>query len=187
MVRFSLWTVVAVVMAASGCAAAINVSSHRGTNQDWSGYHTFAWAPADALPTSDPRLDDNLVFTDRMHGTVAAGLADRGWSPASTASPDVLIHYHANVSTRLNVARIDQAYGSCPGAACPEGFGEYEAGTIVLDFVDARTQRLIWRGWAQTNLDELLSDSDRMARTIKQAVTRMLDGLPAPTPAGRTR
>ena len=62
---------------------------------------------------------------------------------------------------------------------CPGETVEYEAGTLVLDFVDARTQRLIWRGWAQTELQELLRDPDRMAKTIDQAVTGMLRQLPS--------
>ena len=179
MVRRGLSTFVVVAAVASGCAAAINVSSHRGPDVDWSGYRTFEWAPPDALPTVDPRLDANPVFSDRMHGAVAAGLIEHGWTAAAGNTADVFIHYHANVTTRLDVARIDRAYGSCPGGSCPGQTVEYDAGTLVLDFVDARTQRLIWRGWAQTELQELLRDPDRMATTIDQAVTGMLRQLPA--------
>ena len=179
MFRSDLLTAIVIAAVASGCAAAINVSSHRGPGQDWSGYRTFEWAPPDALPTVDPRLDANPVFNDRVHGVVAAGLVERGWTLAAPNTADVLIHYHANVTTRLDVARLDQAYGSCPGGACPGETVEYEAGTLVLDFVDARTQRLIWRGWAQTELRELLRDPDRMAKTIDQAVTGMLRQLPS--------
>jgi len=179
MFRPNLLTAIAIVAVASGCSAAINVSSHQGPRQDWSRYRTFEWAPPDLLPTVDPRLDANPVFNDRMHGVVSAGLVERGWTPAEPTRADVLIHYHANVSTRLDVARIDQAYGSCPGEACRGQTVEYEAGTLVLDFVDARTQRLIWRGWAQTELEELLRDPDRMSRTIDQAVTGMLRQLPS--------
>ncbi len=179
--------VVALALAASGCAASIGVSSHVAPGRDWSGYRSFEWAPADALPVVDPRLAANLVFNDRMHGAVAAGLESRGWTRGDAAGADVFIHYHAVVATRLDVAGIDRAYGSCPGGECDSQTVEYEVGTLVLDFVDAHTQRLIWRGWAQTKLHELLADPDRMATTIEQAVEHMLQRLPVPgTPAGRT-
>ena len=172
--------------AAWGCAAAINVSSHRAPVQDWSGYRTFAWGAADALPTVDPRLAANSVFGDRMHGAVTSTLFERGWAEVAPGLADVQIHYHANVTTRLNVARIDQAYGSCPGGACREQTVEYEAGTLVIDFVDARTQRVIWRGWAQTELQELLRDPERMSKTVNQAVIRMLQQLPSTAPIRST-
>ena len=183
----SVLTVLVLALAASGCAATMGVSSHVAPDRDWSGYRSFEWAPADALPSADPRLVANLVFNDRMHGAVAAGLESRGWTRAGAAGPDVLIHYHANVASRLNVAGIDQAYGSCPDGQCDGETAEYEVGTLIIDFVDAETSRLIWRGWAQTGLHELLSDPDRMAETVDQAVSRMLRQLPAPgTPAGKT-
>jgi hypothetical protein len=176
----------ALAIAASGCAATIGVSSHVAPERDWSGYRSFEWAAPDAVPEADPRLAANPVFADRMHGAVAAGLESRGWSRAAAAGPDVLIHYHANVTTRLDVAGIDRAYGSCPGGECGSQTVDYEVGTLVLDFVDAGTQRLIWRGWAQTELQELLRDPERMAETIDQAVARMLRQLPAPgTPVRR--
>jgi hypothetical protein len=48
----------------------------------------------------------------------------------------------------------------------------------VLDVIDTRTNRLIWRGWAQDSVEEALEDSDRMARQINEAVTRMLATFP---------
>jgi hypothetical protein len=55
---------------------------------------------------------------------------------------------------------------------------EYEAGTIIIDVMDARTNRLIWRGWAQSHLSDLLDNKDKMAKRIDEAVTRMLRQLP---------
>jgi hypothetical protein len=55
----------------------------------------------------------------------------------------------------------------------------YEAGTLVLDVIDARTNTLIWRGWAQNSVEDMLDDRDRMAKTIDQAVARMLLRLPS--------
>ena len=55
---------------------------------------------------------------------------------------------------------------------------EYEAGTLVLDIVDARTNRVIWRGWAQDTVEGVLDNEDAMARQINVAITRMLARLP---------
>jgi len=44
--------------------------------------------------------------------------------------------------------------------------------------VDARTNRVIWRGWAQDSVEDTLDNPDRMAKQIDEAVTRMMLMLP---------
>jgi hypothetical protein len=88
-----------------------------------------------------------------------------------------LIHYHANVIRRLNVNRVDYAYGLTVDAESQ--IRDYDAGTIVLDIVDARTKQVIWRGWAQRDMTELLEDQRKMAEWIETAVRLMLTRLPS--------
>jgi hypothetical protein len=45
--------------------------------------------------------------------------------------------------------------------------------------VDARTDRLVWRGWAIDSLSGILGSQDRMERKIDHAVIKMLDGFKA--------
>ena len=162
----------------ASCATTMTVSSHVERGLDFTTYRSFDWGPADALPTGDPRLDQDPFFKDHVQGTVEKELAARGIELATSGTPDLLIHYHANIRQRIDVNRIDRAYGYCPETACPPDTIEYEAGTLVLDFIDARTNRLIWRGWAQKSIGDMLHDRDQMARTIDEAVTRMLTRLP---------
>lgn len=160
------------------CAATMTVSSHVERGLDFSRYRSFSWGPADALPTGDPRLDQNPFFKDHVQGAVEKQLALRGL-PVTAGDADLVVHYHANVSRRINPNQADRAYGYCPSGDCLPAPIEYEAGTLVLDVVDARTNRLVWRGWAQMGVENLLHDADRMAVTIDRAVTRMLQRLPA--------
>ena len=170
-------TIAVAIAALAACAAAMTVSSHVERGLDFSQYRTFAWGPADALPTGDPRLDQDPFFKDHVQGAVEKQLALRGVELRPGAG-DLLIHYHANITRRLDLNQVDRVYGSCVGADCLQGRIEYDAGTLVIDIIDAHTNRLIWRGWAQNSVEDMLHDRDRMARTIEQAVTRMLQRLP---------
>lgn len=177
--RCMSWTVLALaVVAATGCASTMTVSSHVDRDVSFGRYRTYDWGPADALPTGDPRLDKNPFFKDRVEGAVEKGLAAHGFTLALSGQPDLLIHYHANISQRIDVNRVDRRYGYCYGAECPSGVLEYEAGTLVLDLVDRRTNRVVWRGWAQDTVEGTLGNEDRMARQIDEAVSRMLARLP---------
>ena len=110
------------------------------------------------------------------------------WRPtASSARPrqraaDLLIHYHAAINERIDVDEVDRRYGYCAGADCQPGVTpqvtRYEAGTLVVDIIDARTQRLIWRGWAQDSVEDVLGNRDRVRQTVEEGVSRMFATFP---------
>ena len=56
----------------------------------------------------------------------------------------------------------------------------YEEGKLILDFVDATTQVLIWRGSVQTELPNSSSPQERDDR-IGKAVRLMLERFPPDT------
>ena len=152
-------------LALSGCAPTMSVSSHVAPGLDFTPYRTYSWGPVDALPTGDPRLDGNPYFQDNLQGAVEKQLTAKGFA-RDDHRPDLFVHYHASVTSRLNVTDASDSVSS------------FEADTIVLDIVDARTNRVIWRGWAQHRLAEMLANRDRMARSITDAVRQMLERLP---------
>jgi hypothetical protein len=172
--RLAVACVAAAAIATAGCAT-MRVGTYVERTTDFSRYHTYAWAPADALPTGDPRLDNNAIFRDYLQGAVERHL--RGHRlllvPAS-ARPDLLIHFHGSVRQMVDVSGADRARGVL---AEEIRVVDYDQATVVLDMVDARTDRLVWRGWAIDSLAGILDSQDRMERTIEEAVTRMLAGL----------
>ncbi len=172
-----LAAVAASALAVTGCAT-MNVSSHVQRDLDFTQYRTYDWGPADALPRGDPRLDKNPFFQDHVQGAVEKQLAAKGFERSTSGTPDLLIHYHASITQRIDVNRVDREYGYCYDKDCQARVIEYEAGTLVLDIVEARTSRVIWRGWAQDSVEGVLDNRDRMARKIDEAVRRMLERLP---------
>ena len=164
--------------ALAGCAT-MRVSSHVERGRDFSQYRTFDWGPADALPTGDPRLDKDPFFLDHVEGAIEKQMAARGFGrSAASATPDVRIHYHASIDQRIALDEVDRRYGDCYSNDCGPRVTHYEAGTLVVDIVDARTNTLVWRGWAQNSVEGVLGNRDRLARTIDEGVTRMFLRLP---------
>lgn len=162
-------------LALAGCAT-LDVSSYVERGVDVTQYRTFAWAPAEEVSTGDPRLDNNRFFDEHVRGGVDTRLVARGFEKTSSTTADLLVHYHASFKQEIEARNIDQAYGSCDENDCrPEVF---EVGTLLIDLVDTRTNRLVWRGWAKGSIDGVVDDQQWMEEKIDDVVTRILAGLP---------
>lgn len=183
-----LVVVAAIGWLAAGCAT-MNVSAHVERSIDFTNYKTYAWGPADQFPTGDPRLDNNPFLRDYLTGAVDRQLARRGYRLTTTGTPDLMIHYHANVTQRFEVHGVDRAWGYDPNAE--PTVAEYEEGTIVVDVTDVRLDKVVWRGWAQDSITGLIDNQDRMEKQVKKSIDLMFTRFPAtplataPAPPGR--
>jgi hypothetical protein len=160
-----------------GCAT-LNVSSHVERGIDFTQFVTFDWGPADAFPVGDPRLDNNPFFRDYLTGAIEKQLAKRGYRRA-TGSPNLLVHFHANVTERFEVHGVEPYNSQTCAPNCEPSIAQYEEGTIVVDVADASTGKVIWRGWAQDNIRGFIDDQDAMQRHIVKSVDRMFASFPA--------
>jgi hypothetical protein len=158
----------------TGCAAPMSVSSYLERGIDFTRYRTYNWDPAGPQATGDPRLDNNPFFQERVQADVEKQLATRGFEKSTSGTPELLIHIHASITQELNVNNADQRYGPCDD--CKPYV--YDAGTLLLDFVDTRTNKLIWRGWAEGSMEGDIDNQQRMEEKVDRAVTRILERLP---------
>ncbi|MFN7916861.1 MAG: DUF4136 domain-containing protein [Vicinamibacterales bacterium] len=179
MLRFLRWPAVAVLALSVSACATMNVSSHVERGLDIKQYHTWDWSTPDALPENDARLD-NSFFKDHFQGAVEREFSARGFSQtlAEGDVPDLRVHYHASISSKLQVNTGDQTTGACYDENCTVRVFDNEVGTIVIDVVDGHTNRLIWRGWAQNPVHGVLDHQQKFQARIQEAVTRMFARFP---------
>jgi hypothetical protein len=161
----------AVALAAACAPVRVNASLERG--MDFTRYSSYAWAANDQFTTGDPRLDNNEFFENRLRTTAERILGERGFEKASGTTADLIVHYHANATQRIDVNALDRQYGYCE--ECHSSI--YDAGTITIDFVDARTNTLVWRGWSEGTF-EGIDSQDLIESRVDQAVTKILRKLP---------
>jgi hypothetical protein len=160
----------------AGCATMrVNSFLERGANLGQ--YRTYGWSPADRLETGDPRLDNNPFFHERIRGAVEKHLAARGYEKTSSGTPDLVLHYHASISEQIDVSTLDRDGSNCFNAADCRPY-VYDAGSLVIDVVDARTDKLVWRGWAEDTMEGAIDNQRLMEQKVDQAVARILQRLP---------
>jgi len=162
------------VLLSSACAT-MQVNSFVERGADVTRYRTYTWASPDAQATGDPRLDNNPFFRERIQAQVERRLGGRGFEKSSATIPaDLTVHYHASVAQEVNANGLGQPNVQCSDCAPYV----YDAGTIVVDLVDTRTNRLVWRGWAEGSIDGAIDDQTFMERRIDEAVERIMERLP---------
>lgn len=155
----------------------MTVSSHIERNVVFSDYVTYDWGPPDKFPVGDPRLDNNPFFADYVMGAIEKQLDRKGYEHATNGDVDLLIHYHASVNQKVDVYAVDSEYGYCYGNCQPQ-YTDYEQGTLVVDLVDARTSKVVWRGWAQDVMNGVIDNQQRLERQVDEGVTKMMLLLP---------
>jgi hypothetical protein len=156
----------------SGCAP-LRVSTFSEPGFDLKTYRSYAWAPDEQMSTGDPRLDNNRFFEERIVVDVEKALAARGFERANGGTPGLILHYHASVGQRVDVNAVDRR----SGYASEGDSSVYDGGSLTIDFVDARTNRLVWRGWSDGSL-EGLEDQRIMERHVDDAIARIMEKLP---------
>lgn len=172
--RLARLTAAAVSTLALMSCASLNVNSYVERGVNFTRYQTYSWGPGDSQSTGDPRLDSNPFFFERIQADVEKQLATRGFGKTTSGRPDLLIHVHASINQRIDVNDADREYSRCDGC---RPFA-YEAGTLLLDFVDTRTNKVVWRGWAEGSVDGVIDNQEWMEQKIDDAVTRILERFP---------
>jgi hypothetical protein len=174
--RVTLIFMTALAMGAAGCAT-MTASAHIERNVNFAEYVTFDWGPPDNLPVGDPRLDNNPFFADHVQGAIEKALIAKGYERALTGQPDLLIHYHASVNQKVDVYEVDTQHGYCYGNCQPQ-IVDFEQGTLVVDMVDPKTNKVVWRGWAQDVMNGIIDDQARLDKQVDEGVGKMMVFLP---------
>jgi len=173
----------------SGCTS-MKVDHYRAEAADLKGYKTFAWMTGKGERAIDTRVDGRFV-RQILQDAVEKGLQERGLTKADKAG--LQLGYHVALDDELEMRTVGQAYnydyvprylyrpGTRRWVTSDVNLTTYtdvkETGTLVLDMVDAKSNKLVWRGSAQSQIDRADSSEDK-EELIRAAVERILAGFP---------
>ncbi len=165
-----------------GCSS-FNVSSDYDPAVDFSQYGAYAWLPQpNATDTSQGPVNDGLL-RQRIVRAVNAELSAKGMREvANEADASLLVTEHINVEQKLRVNTTNYGYGYGRWGYYGAGYtdtsvDQYEQGTLIIDFIDAKSKQLVWRGMAQSRLREMATPEEREAR-VRAAVSAILEKYP---------
>jgi hypothetical protein len=164
-----------------GCASSLKVDAGWDENVDFAKYKTWAWKPDGSI--ADP------VWAKRFQDVLSDQLAQDGLTQvALDQSPDLWAAVHARLSAEQRTMAYNSAWGYGYGAWAPIETFTYEvpAGSFVVDLVDVKLKRVVWRGKASDTISPNKTNEEREQKLVS-ILAQMFDGYPpaagAPKPA----
>jgi hypothetical protein len=166
-----------------GCST-VSVNTDYDHSASFGRYHTYALKPPERGLTLSPSVDAAL------RNALRENLATRGMREASANErPELAVVPQAFTQQRVSVEQYN-TWGYADGM-WPYGYGRYGGwygapaytvnsyteGTLLLDFVDTSTHKLVFRGEAKGTLGSTESNAEKVEEAVKKIVAK----FPAPT------
>ncbi len=165
----------------------VTVTTDYDRSVSFAKYRTYRVAPPARGQTLGP------VSEAALRASLRRELSMRGIAEVTTGKADLAIVRHVFLKEKVSVNQYtDWGYGY--GGGWPYGYGyygmwagaprtfvnvsQYTEGTLVLDFVDTRTQRLVFRGIGKA----VVGGPQSNARNIDEAVAKIVAAFPSSAP-----
>jgi hypothetical protein len=165
--RRETWMILGMLI--GGCSS-LSVTSDYDPKQDFSKMKTWAWAPIppQADGSTDPLAVSSLAL-ERIHRSVEREFNLKGYPMVDPQGADFWVKHYAVQEQRI---RVDPGYDWGH-----DDVSSYAAGTIIIDVVNPKDKRMVWRGTASDVIDPDLSPEEREKR-IQEAVHEILGQFP---------
>jgi len=178
---FPLLAVAISLSAVSGCASTIEVDSLSDPDFGFGELRTFFWvqpkegAALGSFGLSEPRLDRTVRHS------IESTLVAAGYEVTTHGDPDFRVNYILSIDPRTDITQLNRYYGYgsdwTDAYIWPNNVQVHEDGTLIIDIVDARTQKMIWRGIGSGQIDRTKPE-DTQAKGLTEAVQKILKKFP---------
>jgi hypothetical protein len=158
------------------CSTIYGVQYDYDKQADFKSLKTYDWM------TVPEKADIDSLNVERVKKAVNAELQAKGLMMTSN-NPDFLIAEHMGKKDKVQVTNWNYGYGS--RGRYWGGYGghggsstyEYEEGSLILDFVDAKSNKMIWRGVAKAEVNNA-DTPEKKEKLINEAVQEILKKFP---------
>jgi len=165
-----------------GCSS-VKVSTDHDQNADFSQLKTYKWITA-ITNTSKDVIQVTSISDTRIRNAINKQLGVQGYQE-QTEIADLHINYSVLTEDKTDI----QTYNTYGGYSSRWGWGagygyrgmsahsgatvrSYKSGTLVIDFVDPKTNKLIWRGLGSERIP-----SERTAKNMDKLVREVVESI----------
>lgn len=174
----------AAIAALTGCST-LKVSQDYGPGVDFATLKTYSWQKARQPETGDIRVDSPLI-DQRIRGAIEKHLALKGIELSQTDLPDFTVTYTYNIISKIQSTPVTTGVGIGYGGSGSIGtvgvrtgsdIRQYDQGLLVVDFLDPKTEKLLWRG-TSTRVVSVHATPEKITEDIDVTIEKLLEQFP---------
>jgi hypothetical protein len=164
----------------TGCSALLETGSRQAPDASFARRSTFRFLTDKSAPTSTSNY-----WRAEIGQAILSSLNAKGYRFFPNRQTDFLVAYHIVLADHEALAGLDPDLA--PGQTAIVDIsklqdrqhpGEAAKGAIIIDLIDPKQNKLLWRGWARTKFEHV-QPGPPMAKLAKLAVDRILEKLPS--------
>ena len=155
----------------TSCASGPKVDADYNESYSFSGIHSYYLIPdkeADYLGQPGSSLTDQ-----RIENAITHEMDKRNIPPTTRAKADILISFHISAKDKTRIRNYNMSYnygyhGGYRHSSMGVGYGndvsvqQYVEGQLLIDFVDPKSNNVVWRGTAVKKVDKTWSNEERV-------------------------
>ncbi|PWT71890.1 MAG: DUF4136 domain-containing protein [Bacteroidetes bacterium] len=171
-----------VLFVISSCEPSLKVTSDYDKEVNFSQYKTFRMVQLDQQHQTISQLNQQRIINAVINEMKKKGFIETADNPDLHVNAIIILQDKKSVTANTNY----YGYG---GYYRPYGWGgagmssshttydvqNYKDGSLIIDVVDARTQKLLWEGIGNKEIDKPASDPDK---AIAEAVASIMANFP---------
>jgi hypothetical protein len=173
-------SVIGWIFLTTACAPALTVNYDYDKNAEFASYKTFKFTERAAnFPVQE-------LNRTRLLEAITSELGKKGITPSD--NPDLMVDISGRIKTEREATAYNTGGYGYYGAGYPYGWGpgfsttqinvnEYHVGTLFIDLIDTKVNRLVWQGRGERVIDENASAETREKR-ISDGVTQIFYNYP---------
>jgi hypothetical protein len=175
--RLRLGLAVALLLGGADLAAAMKVKAEKDPKADLARYQTYRWrapgSPGSGSPAADPSVDQ------KIRATADAELAKKGLRqlPEGEEPHDLWLSYSVAWSANFVNEGVVYDVGDWVAVGTDE-YRSLDQAMLVLELVDASTDKAVWLGWA-TQKATTPQGQEALRRVADDAVIKILKKYPS--------
>lgn len=173
-----LLALASVALLLGACTSGAEIRTSKDPAADFAGFRTFGFMQ----PLSTDRNGARTRLSGHLIAATTRELKAHGLVSVSS-NPDLVVNFYSGMSTGIQgqvgtpITPAVRNYGGWAGY--PLGAftsNSISEGTIVVDIVDRRSNRLVWEGRYHDRLTEAMKDD--LGRTVSDAIVELFAEFP---------
>jgi hypothetical protein len=162
----------------ASCAPAITVKYDYDPKVNVRQFSTYR-IEADRQRNADPIVGSNLNQR-RIADALDVSLKARGYKPVTQGEADLVVRFFMDSKDRQQVqsSGMYSPYSWWYGGMGNNVYSrQYEENRVVINVVDARSNDIVWQGWATGQLNNRNKERDR-DQAFRETVTSIMKNFP---------